>query len=147
MSPPFYFMSTPAIRGPVPPYSNVNINAQFYQPSRFVISAVTLGITTTITTSINHNYVLGQEVRLIIPPSFGCRQLNDRLGFITSIPAANQFVLTINSSQNVDPYVASSATTVAQTLAVGDINTGIISTTGRNIPTTNIPGAFINISP
>ena len=55
-------MSTPAISGPIAPYSNVNINAQFYQPSLFIISAVTLGVTTTVTTTQNNNYVIGQEV-------------------------------------------------------------------------------------
>lgn len=132
---------------PIPPYANVPIQAGFFQPSRFVISNVALGITTTVTTTKNINYVLGQLVRLIIPPTFGCRQLNESTGYVLSIPAANQVVLDINSSRNVDPYKSSPATTVAQILAVGDINSGITSSTGRNIPSTNIPGAFINISP
>jgi hypothetical protein len=133
--------------GPVPYGTNFPINAQYFQPSRFVISNVTLGETTTITTTTNMNYVIGQLCRLIIPPSFGCYQLNESEGYVISIPAANQVVLEINSSENVGAYQASSATTVAQILAIGDINQGIISSTGANIPSTNIPGAFINISP
>lgn len=140
-------MSTPAIRGPVPPFSNVNIAPQNYEPSRFAISAITLGVTTTVTTSVNHNYVIGQEVRLIIPPSFGSRQLNEVKGNVLSIPAANQVTTNINSSKNVDPFVSSSATTVAQILAVGDVNTGAINTSGRSPTGTFIPGSFINISP
>lgn len=139
-------MSTPAIRGPVPPYSNVNINAQFYQPSVFIISAIALGVTTTITTTEDTNYVVGQEVRLIIPPSFGCRQLNEKTGLVLSIPSTNQVEVNIDSSRNVDPYIVSSATTQAQILAIGDVNTGVISSSGRTNVSTNIPGSFIDIS-
>lgn len=140
-------MSGTVISYPIPPYSNVPIEAQYYQPSRFVISAVTLGSTTTVTTSTNHNYVIGQLVRLIIPPTFGCRQLNEQTGYVLSIPASNQIELSINSSQNVDPYVASTATTVAQTFGIGDGNSGQINSSGRINLNTNIPGSYINISP
>lgn len=133
-------MSTPAIRGPVPPYSNINIEPQNYQPRVFVISDVALGVTTTVTTSADHDYVVGQEVRLIIPPTFGCRQLNGKTGFVLSIPALDQIQLDIDSSQNVDSYIASTATTQAQIAAIGDVNTGNIN---RAI---NIPGSFIDIS-
>ncbi len=135
-----------AIIGPTAPYSNVPIEAQFYQPSRFVISAVSLGVTTTVTTTAAMNYVIGQLVRLIIPPSFGCRQLNESQGYVLSLPTTTQVVLSIDSSKDVDPYIASSASTVAQILAIGDINTGQINT-GRSGNITYIYGSFINISP
>lgn len=140
-------MSGTVISYPIPPYSNVPIEAQYYQPSRFVISAVALGSSTTVTTSTDHNYVIGQLVRLIIPPTFGCRQLNEQTGYVLSIPASNQIELSINSSQNVDPYVASTATTVAQTFGIGDGNSGQINSSGRINLNTNIPGSYINISP
>lgn len=138
---------------PIPPYSNVPIHAEYFQPSRFVISAVALGINTTFTTTNDLNYVIGQQVRILIPPSFGCTQLNETQGYVTSIPSANQVVVTINSSVNVDPFIASSAIDQPQILAIGDINSGHISFTGRSVPTVNgnthtqIPGSFINISP
>jgi hypothetical protein len=131
---------------PIPPYSNLPINAQYYEPSRFVISAITLGSTTTITTTINNNYVIGQLVRLIIPPSFGTRQLNEQEGYVLSIPSANQVVLDIYSV-GFDPFINSLATTQAQILAIGDIGNGTINSSGRSQTGTFIPGAFINISP
>lgn len=133
--------------GPIPPFNNPAIAPQYFQPSRFIISAITLGVTTVITTTANNNYVIGQTVRLIIPPSFGSRQLNESQGQVLSIPNPNQVEINIDSSRNVDPFIASSATTVAQILAMGDVNNGIISLNGRVLPTTNVPGAFINISP
>ena len=132
---------------PTPPYSNPPIAPQFYQPSRFVISAIALGPMTTITTTQNMNYVIGQLVRLIIPPTFGSRQLNEVEGYVLSIPAPNQVILNINSSQNVDAFILSPAKTVAQILAVGDINTGQTNVSGRSNTGTFIPGSFINISP
>jgi hypothetical protein len=135
------------VSGPIPPYSNPPIEPQFYQPSRFVISAVALGVMTTITTTISNNFVIGQECRLLIPETFGCTQLNGASGFVMTILSPTQFVLNIDSSKNTNPFVASSATTVAQVTAIGDVNQGYISNTGVNIPSVTIPGAFINISP
>lgn len=131
---------------PIPAYSNLPIQAQNYQPSRFVISGVTLGMTTIVTTTENMNFVVGQQVRLIIPGSFGCYQLNNQTGYVISLPAVNQVKISINSSSNVSAYIASSATTVAQIVAIGDINQGYISTSGRSVAEIQIPGSFINIS-
>lgn len=132
---------------PIPPYQNVPIEPDFYQPRSFIISNVSLGQTTTITTIDNMDYVIGQLVRLIIPPSFGCRQLNELTGFVLSIPMTTQVIISIDSSQNVDPFISSSAATKPQILAIGDINSGQINTNGRVSNITYIPGSFINISP
>lgn len=133
---------------PIPLYANVPIHAEYYQPSQFVISAVTLGVTTTITATTDMNYVIGQEVRLLIPAPFGCTQLNGFKAYVLSLPATDQVELNINSSVNVNSFIASSSLVQsAQILAIGDINTGYSSTTGVNIPLVTIPGAFINILP
>jgi hypothetical protein len=135
-----------AFPGPTPPYTNPPIQPEYYQPSQFFISDITLGITTTITTTVNMNYVIGQLVRLLIPPSFGTSQLNGMTGYVIDILAPDQVVLDINSL-NMNEFKSSIATTKPQIVAVGDINSGIISSTGLVNATTNIPGSFINISP
>lgn len=134
---------------PIPAYQNLPIEPDFYQPSRFVISNIALGLTTLVTTSVNHNYVIGQECRLLIPAPFGCYQLNEVLGYVLSIPMSNQVELSINSLINVDQFIASSDTypSVAQIVAVGDLNSGQINSNGRIQNKTYIPGSFINISP
>jgi hypothetical protein len=131
---------------PIPPFQNLPIQAQYYEPSRFVITAITLGPTTTVTTSVNHNYVVGQQVRLIIPPSFGCSGLNDKDGFVIAIPNPNQVIINISSIGN-NTFIVISAKTQAQILAIGDVNSGPINANGINPTTTFIPGSFINISP
>ncbi len=135
-----------AFPGPTPPYTNPPIQPQNFQPKRFEISDVTLGTTTVVTTVLDMDYVLGQEIRLLIPQPFGCRQLNGQQGYVISIPADNEVEVSIDSSQNVDPYMDSVATTRAQIIPIGDLNSGIISLTGRVNSMTNIPGSFINIS-
>lgn len=134
------------VSGPVPPYSNPPIQPYYYQPSQFFINGVTLGQTTTVTTTTDLNYVVGQLVRLLIPESFGCYQLNGVLGYVLDIPASNQVVLSIDSSRNVNAYKTSTATTVPQIVAVGDINSGVTGVPAMVNSIINLPGAFINIS-
>ena len=131
---------------PTPPYSNPTIEPQFYEPSRFVISGITLGQSTTVTTTTNMNYVIGQLVRLLIPSSFGCIELNEQSGYVISIPTPTSVVISINST-GASPYIASLATTKSQIIAIGDINTGVTNSNGPSMIITYIPGSFINISP
>lgn len=137
-------MGSPIV-GPIPAYSNVPIQPQNYEPSRFQITAITMGPTTTVTTAADHNYIIGQQVRLLIPETFGARKLNGQSGLVLSIPSSTQVVLDINSV-GVDPLVSSPVFTKPQILAIGDTSNGIISSTGRVIPSVGVPGAFINIS-
>ncbi len=132
---------------PISAYQNVPIQANFYNPSQFFISDVQLGQTTTVTATTNMNYVIGQQIRLLIPAASGCFQLNNLTGYVLSIPDTDQVEVSIDSSQNVNQFVSSSAKTQPQIVAIGDINSGILSSNGPNISSTNIPGAFINISP
>jgi hypothetical protein len=136
----------PLMHGPIAPESNPVINPQYFQPSVFNISAISLGQTTTITTSVNHNYVVGQSIRLTIPLTYGSYQLNEQTGNVLSIPSANQVNVSINSSKS-DTFVIGSTTTPAQIMAIGDVNTGPINATGRTGNSTFIPGSFQDISP
>jgi hypothetical protein len=134
---------------PFNPSINLPINAQYYQPSLFFISALTTGVTTTITTSVNHNYVIGQEVRVLIPEAYGSFQISEQTGYVVSIPAANQVVTTINSTL-ASAFIASPVykqPTKPQIAAIGDVNSGPINSSGRTNNGTFIQGSFINISP
>lgn len=147
----------PVISGPVSPFSNLPITPQFYQPSQFPITAITYGITTTVTmgngtNNVSPNYVIGQEVRLVIPPKYGARKLNGKRGFVISLPSSTQVEVDINSI-GTDPFIASptflpnESQTPAQILAIGDVSSGQINSSGRINLGLTIPGAFENISP
>lgn len=134
--------------GPKAPERNPPIHPEYFLPRVFVISAIALGTSTTVTTSLNHDYVVGQNIRFLIPDTYGTRQLNERTGLVTSIPAANQVVVDINSN-GMDAFIPSPTfgPTPPQIVAIGDVNTGAINTTGRINTGTFIEGSFINISP
>lgn len=131
---------------PIPAYQNLPIEAQYYQPTQFFISTLTLGPTTVVTTTANHNYVIGQLVRLLIPQSNGTYQLNGRTGYVVSIPASNQVEVNI-SSLKLSAFTTTTDPTQPQILAIGDINQGPINANGNQAEQTYIPGSFINISP
>ena len=131
---------------PIPAYSNLPIEAQFYQPSRFVISGITMGQTTTVTTSIDHNYVVSQQVKLLIPTGDGATKLNGAFGYVLSVPTTTSVEVSIDSV-GVNTFVAANPTQDAQIIAIGDINSGPTNASGRSNTQTYIDGSFINISP
>lgn len=137
---------TGVVSFPIPAYSNVPINAQYYEPSLFFISAISNGITTLVTTTQNHNYVVGQLVRLVIPRQNRSIQFNGQSGYVVGIPASNQVTLDINSS-TYDTFQTTTQANQPQILAIGDVNQGSINSSGNLNTATGIPGAFINISP
>lgn len=138
-------MSVPIV-GPVAPYTNPPINPQYYQPSVFDISAISLGLTTTVTTTVAHNYVIGQLCRLLIPSNFGSIQLNYQQAYVISLPSTTQVELKLDSRDSA-AFTTSATGTQAQIIAVGDTNSGQINSSGRTGQVTNVPGSFINISP
>lgn len=136
-----------SIVGPIAPYSNVPIHPLYYSPRIFFITNVTLGFTTTVTTSVDHDYSVGEEIRLLIPPGYGCRQLNNQTGFVVSIPSSDQIELDIYSV-GIDSFVTpASSIQQPQTIPVGDINSGVRNDSGSQSLQTFIPGSFINVSP
>lgn len=134
---------------PIPfnPSINLPINADYYQPNVFVISNLSLGPQTVVTTSVDNNYVVGQLVRLLIPNAYGSSQISGQEGYVTSINSDDQFVVGINSTlANAFIPSPSYGPTPPQVVAIGDVNTGQINT-GRSGNLTYVPGSFINISP
>lgn len=131
-----------------------------YFPSMKFISAITLGATTTVTTTTPHNYVVGQQVAFRIPSLWGTTQLNSLpntvipgsplYGFVIAVPSTTSVVVNINSTG----YTAFTTPAVSQLtglsfpqiVAVGDNNTGSLlfgfSSLTINGPT--ISGAFQN---
>ena len=112
-----------------------------YVPEDNVISAITLGNTTTIATTMYHNFEVGQEVAFRVPLKWGTYQLNSLpnnvvpgspiYGYVQSVTDNWTFVVNINSSSYTaftDNFSMTAASlpglTYAQVLAVGDVNSG-----------------------
>lgn len=117
-----------------------------YVPGTSVISAITLGTTTTVVTTAPHNFVVGQEVAFRIPsipgvspPAWGPTELNSLpnvlipgspiYGYVISVTNSTTVVVNINSTGftafNVNyPFLSFPGRTSPQIVAVGDVNTG-----------------------
>lgn len=109
-----------------------------YFPGTSVISAITLGTTTTIDTTSAHNFRVGQEVAFRIPNQWGTTQLNSLpnttipgspiYGYVVSVTDYNTVIVNINSSAYTAFNSNQSATVLGysypQIVAVGDVNTG-----------------------
>lgn len=123
-----------------------------YLPEDNVVSAITLGATTTIGTSMYHNFEVGQEIAFRIPSFWGTTQLNSLpdaaipgspiYGYVTSVTDNWTFVCSINSSSftafNTNPLVTPTVVTPPQVLSVGDVNSGGLIT-GLNPPSVLYP--------
>jgi len=135
-----------------------------YFPGTSFISAITLGATTTVSTTDAHNFVVGQEVAFRIPQAWGPVQLNSLpntlvpgspvYGYVVSVTDYHTVVVNINSTAftafNVNQTVASlPGLSYPQIVAVGDVNTGgvIISAGSPLYPSPNYtPIGTTNVS-
>lgn len=142
-----------------------------YSPGVSVISAVSTGTTTAVTTTTPHNLVVGQEVAFRIPSQYGITQLNSLPNNTVPGSPVYGYVTTVNSSTQVTVNIDSSTYTAyannvavanvpglsfPQMVAVGDVNTGGVAYSGGNLypsPVVNgvstingpaISGAFVN---
>ena len=120
-----------------------------YVPGESVISAMTLGSTTVVTTTAPHNFVVGQEVAFRIPPVWGPYQLNSLpdvlipgspiYGYVTIVNSSTQVTVNINSTGYTaytanQPVASVKGLTFPQIVAVGDNNSGS-NQFGYNSPT------------
>jgi hypothetical protein len=142
-------------RGPVPAYSNPAITPWYYTPSKFSIADITRGITTVVTmtpsnvggTTVYPNYVIGQRVRINMTYGYGMPQINTMEAYVLSVPSSTTVQLDIDSRFfNAFDTTPTGATTPSQIIAVGDINSGQINSSGRTNQLTYIPGSFRDIS-
>lgn len=134
--------------GPTPPYTNPTIHPEYYVPERYQISAITLGQTTTIQTSSAHDFVIGQQLRILIPATYGTRQLNEQSAYVISVPTTTSVVVDIDSSVNYDAFISSPTygPTPPTVIPIGDINSGALNANGPSNMQNYINGSFRNIS-
>lgn len=110
-----------------------------YLPGVNFIEDLTLASTTTVVTTTNHNYVVGQQVAFRIPQSWGTAELNSLpnniipgspiYGYVVSVTDNKTFDVNINSTGytafTTNQTIASvPGLSFPQVVAVGDVNTG-----------------------
>ena len=136
------------------PFNRYNLglfNSGTYTPFVCNITAVAQGQQTTLTTAVDHGFVVGNQIQVFIPPQWGILQLNGKKGFVTAIPSATEITVNIDSSI-YDAFVPPSVPAYVvidrpQVSPIGDANFGNLAPSGvLSVPQT-IPGAFYNIAP
>jgi len=110
-----------------------------YAPGSSIISAITLGTTTTVVTTTAHNFVVGQEVAFHIPSTYGTTGLNTLpntvtpgspvYGYVIAVTDYATCIVNINSTgmtpfNTNQPFNNFPGQQFAQIAAVGDVNTG-----------------------
>lgn len=143
-----------------------------YAPGVSFVEAITTGTTTTVVTTAQNNFVVGQEIAFRIPTAWGTYQLNSLpnsvtpgspiYGYVVSVTNTTTFVCSIDSTGftafNTNQTVASvPGLEFPQVVAVGDVNTGGVQISAgsalypppvvNSINTINGPaiqGAFVN---
>jgi len=107
-----------------------------FQPAMRIISSITLANPAVITTSIDHDYITGEIVRVIVPNNFGMRQINNLYGTIT-VTGDTTFSIDINTIF-FDTFAAPSplpdAYTCAQIIPIGEISSTLAGTTKNVLP-------------
>lgn len=68
-----------------------------YQPAMRIVTGITNAVTPTVTTSFDHDYLVGLIVRMLVPREFGMVQLNSLVGEIVGVPTDDTFVIDINT--------------------------------------------------
>lgn len=119
-----------------------------YEPGVNNITAISTGTTTTITTTNNHNLVVGQEIGFRIPSAYGTTQLNELPNnttpgspvyyYVTALNSNTQFVCNANSTgftafNSNQPVTSVPGLQLPQVVAVGDVNSGGVAYSGGNL--------------
>jgi hypothetical protein len=77
-------------------YRKIKFDQIFYPARRFVVN-ISQAAQAVVTTSVDHNYTVGQAVRMHVPAAFGMIEMDNLVGNIVAI-TADTFTLDIDSS-------------------------------------------------
>lgn len=133
--------------GPNAAFNNPEINTISYFPSIHKISAITpiSDRYTQITTSASNTYVVGQQVRFLVPAQYGMSELNEVTAFVTEVISDTQFLANVNTLTFTSFIPSASTRIFAFVNPIGDVNSGALNSSGRNNNQLYIDGSFRDI--
>jgi len=127
-------------------------NSGTYSPINCPISNITQEVFPSVTTTINHSFVVGNQVQFSIPQAWGMYQLDGLKAYVITVPAINEFVVNVNTTTFnafVVPTPPNEFVVIdpAQVAGVGDFNTGTSSPGGVIANPNTVPGSYQNQPP
>lgn len=118
------------------------LTGTFY-PFRCDIDAISsIGDSILVTTSVDHMFVVGNQVSFSIPAEYGMRQLSGKTGYVTSVLNTDQIIVNINAVDFNSFITPVAAFDPAQVIPIGDSNYGTLSPGGIPENPNTVPGAF-----
>lgn len=107
-----------------------------FQPANRIITSITNGKPAIVTTSIPHDYLSGEIVRLKIPQGFGMTQANNLTGEI-AVTGETTFEISIDTNffdVFSPPSPLPTAYTCAQVIPVGEVTKTLAGATKNVLP-------------
>ena len=77
-------------------YKKVSYDAYWYPRYRYVC-AITQAASAVVTTTVDHGYTVGQELRMTVPAAFGMQEMNNLSVTVTAITAST-FTINVDST-------------------------------------------------
>ena len=114
-------------------YRQIFFDPIYYPRNRFIVN-ITQAAQAVITTSVSHQYTVGQEIRIKVPAAFGMIQMDGLIGTVTAVTAGT-FTVNIDSTgftAFLFPAVAAVPFTFAQAIPIGE-DTGAALIAGADI--------------
>lgn len=109
--------------GPQPEFTNPIIEPTHFSPRVFIIAGVIKGLTSTIITTEEHDFVEGQRIRIRMPQPYGMDQIDNEEGFILEISSSIGIVIDLDT-RGYDDFVATPlfVSTSPQVFVVTNLN-------------------------
>jgi len=107
------------------------IPAKYYSPTRRYITDITAAAAAVITTSVAHNYLVGDIIRVYCPAAFGMTEINGVQGTVTAVTAST-ITTDINSAAFTafafpTSAVAAAGVSFPHVVPVGEVATKLTS--------------------
>ena len=110
----------------------VPFDPRFYPPTR-LITSISKATSAVIVLSVTHQYVVGQQVRIIVPTAYGMTEINNQLLTITAINTTTNSITVNIDSTNFTTFafptsaVAALGVNFAQVVPVGETAVNSVS--------------------
>jgi hypothetical protein len=105
-----------------------------FQPANRQVTAITNADAALVTTSFDHNYIVGTIVRFFIPNGYGMDQLHLQQGAILTVPTTDTFTVDIDTRDYTPFAVPASPTQYAQVTAIGEVTLQTYAATQNVLP-------------
>lgn len=139
------------IAGTTGSWRKINFDPLFYPRRRF-ITKITAAASAVVTMSVTHGYLVGQQVRLVVPAAYGMVEMDGLLGTITAVnttlASGNTITLNIDSSAFTAfawPLSAAVPFSAAEVVPVGEDSAQALSSSVNTLSDATLNTGYIGM--